>query len=103
MRGAIGLRRSWSLAPFWPGYRGVANIEALTDAELSPPVAVAFECVRASAVACCSEGDATTGADWKASPSDVCAGRRSAGASGGSTVTPRLMGLSRGVASVVAD
>ena len=30
-------------APFWPGFRGVDNIGALTGAELSSPAAVAFE------------------------------------------------------------
>ena len=71
MRGAMDLCRRWELAPFWPGYRGVANIEALADAELSSPAAVAFECIRASATAGGSEGAAT----------DACAGRRDFAAS----------------------
>ena len=71
MRGATGHCRSRELAPFWPGYRGVANIESMTDAELSSPAAVAFECIVASAPAGCSYGGATVGADWELSPADA--------------------------------
>ena len=74
MRGAMDLCRSWGPAPFWPEYCGVADVEALADAELSSPVEVAFGRILASTTVGSCKRDATVGADWEASPADACDG-----------------------------
>ena len=122
MQGAMGLCRGWGPSPFRLGYRGVANIESMTDSDLSSPSAVAFECIVASATAGCSFG----GRDRRCGLGSVAIGRLIreaefrgvdyrgaltcakllspvADASEGLIVSPRLQAEVRGNASVVSD